>query len=329
MATSNRKPARPDSRDEWTDQDWMVHSINIHGIFFERWCRKTIQDAQVWTIRSVNYPVEFPPPNGPWRGQQSTLDIRAELQRANRRLTLLIECKKNDPRFVNWIFFPKYPSIAKHPLVLSYLDNVPHPRELGQWDVQGGLTERVWTGPLADEARETRGDYRRHESDDKTMTSNKAISDAAEQVALATQAIATEEAKFSRTLGTHPSRPPMPWAMHFFLPVIVTSARLYTCDFDPAHVDPATGEIPHDKATLKPQPQVLYEYPLPPKLQGVPVDLGSALLDGGGSLESFVRKHILVVHSGELAITLRWLSEAADVFFGGPPGAPASGGTGA
>ena len=40
--------------------------------------------------------------------KQALLDIRAELKKDDRVLTLLVECKKNNPELVNWVFFPKF-----------------------------------------------------------------------------------------------------------------------------------------------------------------------------------------------------------------------------
>src|SRR4051794_19913157 len=90
-----------------TEDEWIIHSINIHGVFFERWCQKKISATFPWRVKSTNYPVEYPPPNGPLRGKESALDIRAEIQLGDLLLTLTIECKKNNPDFVKWIFFLK------------------------------------------------------------------------------------------------------------------------------------------------------------------------------------------------------------------------------
>lgn len=90
-----------------TEHDWTVHSINIHGLFFERWCQQAVAEAEGRTLDAANYPVEFPPPNGPWRGRESALDIRASRGESDNRLCLLIECKKSNQEFVHWVFFPK------------------------------------------------------------------------------------------------------------------------------------------------------------------------------------------------------------------------------
>jgi hypothetical protein len=87
----------------------------------------------------------------------------------------------------------------------------------------------------------------------------------------------------------------MPYRKQRLLPMIVTTARIYSCDFDPADVDPRTGEIPYDRVSIEELPHVLYEYPLPRSLQRSPADLAATILSN--SMEIFVRMHILVVHS--------------------------------
>ena len=52
-----------------SQEDWTVHALNIHGVFFERRCAEVVASVPDWKVVSTNYPVEYPPPNGPWRGK--------------------------------------------------------------------------------------------------------------------------------------------------------------------------------------------------------------------------------------------------------------------
>src|SRR5207249_7851953 len=61
-----------------SDHDWTVHSINIHGVFFERWCQKVVSETPGWSLDSTNYPVEFPSPNGPLASLSSGLGHETE-----------------------------------------------------------------------------------------------------------------------------------------------------------------------------------------------------------------------------------------------------------
>lgn len=307
-------PSDPTSEHEWT-----IHAINIHGVFFQRWCEKVIAGTKAWKVKSTEYPVEFPPPSGPWRGKESALDIRAELRREERVLTLLFECKKNNPEFVNWIFFPKDSGDTAGALAVSYIENVRRPAPAAGWDVIHRSQPLGSNFIVADEARETRASYLQYRKGDKTKTSNAAISDAAYQITLATQAITREEVEFSQTLGSANAGQPLHWERHVIIPTIVTSAHLFTCSFDPLEVVPQTGELPYDRAVLQEHPFLFFKYPMPRHLQFRAQD-PLAMLIGGGQ-EQLVRKHILVVHSENLNELLDLFETHADAFFGVPTAA--------
>jgi hypothetical protein len=36
-----------------SDDEWAIHSINIHGVFFERWCQHAIAETGVVRSRGV------------------------------------------------------------------------------------------------------------------------------------------------------------------------------------------------------------------------------------------------------------------------------------
>jgi hypothetical protein len=238
------------------------------------------------------------------RSQESTLDIRAEKDFADNRITLLIECKKNNPEFINWVFFSKYPYPVHNPFVVSRLKNMPSEAPRPGWSVDCSLIQRAITFSITSEARETRGDYSGHKNNSsKTKTSNASITEAAHQIALATQAIMDEDFVFGTTLGSIEVPPQMPWRTQFLIPLIVTTARLYICEFKPSDVDPQTGQIEHSKAQLVECSELVYEYPLPRHLQARVGNVDAALKNG--SIEKFMRMHIIIVHSGHFKEFLR------------------------
>ena len=292
------------------NEDWTTHVLNIHGTFFERRCQQVIARAKEWRIQSTNYPVEFPATG---HGKASNLDIWAERYLAKYALQLLVECKKNNPEYVDWIFFPTSPHrpIKTTVWVLEsrfvtfrtqgnnpYIP-FPHLQEL--------RTDLV----IADEARETKGNYLSRIKKDQqlTRTSNTAITEAATQIALATQAILYQEEQtlkkyFQRNPVNHPvSLPPV------FLPVIVTTANLFTCDFQDVDVDLATGEIPFEKVVLQSHSCLLYDYPVPHALQRDPEEMGMQY--SRESLEEQARMSIIVVQSASFPTLLARLSSFA------------------
>ncbi len=292
-----------------SEHDWTVHAINIHGVFFERWCQKVVSETPGWSLDSTNYPVEFPPPNGPIRGKESTLDIRASSREGDSVTVLPVECKKNNPDFINWIFFKKFRP-PRDLFNISQVENTPRDPPTVGWSTSSSIrtVQAVSSLPLGDEGRETRGTYSAYSAKDKTKTSNAAIQDAAYQVALATQAIAQEDSSVSERLGMRGTIP-MPWRIKVYLPTIVTTAKLFVCDFDPGNVDPASGEVPFGKTTLTEVPQLIFEYTLPRHLQFGPAELGQAY--GEGLVDMFTRMHVMVIQSNHFPTVLKAITRGS------------------
>ncbi len=209
-----------------------------------------------------------------YRNQETALDIRADAKVNGRDTALLIECKKNNPDFTQWIFFPKrveqgfflIPAVS--PGDGKYLERVPLSQDL----------------KIVDAGRETKASYS-SKSDDrqKTKTSNSAISDAARQISITTHSLWTSEQAASHRKYPH----------SFILPVIVTTANLFICEFESKEINILTGEIPFDQAKLFPVERLVYEYAMPASLQ-VEFQSGPAQ---GLRVDCLTRQHIIVMNS--------------------------------
>lgn len=289
-----------------TEHEHIVHALNIHGTFFERWCQYAISQIPEWHIQQVNYPVEFPPRNGPFLGEASALDIWAELSKQDTILTLPIECKKHNPELANWIFFrhrhEQQFQNGGTPSV-TIIENIPRQAPNTGWDIRIG--KQNWSAisyTCADEARETRSSYLDYKRAAKnlnqlTKTTKNSIDEACQQIALATQALVNDEYAYNNA-RRNKENASLPFKTQLFLPTIVTTAKLFFCSFDAADVDVVTGEIPYDKVTIKEHPYLLYEYPLPRFLQHSPQDLAS--VRASSAWNSFIRMDILVINSNAL-----------------------------
>lgn len=282
-----------------TNEEWAIHSLNIQGTFFERWCQEEVKKSR-WDIISTNYPVEFPPHNGPFVGGQSTLDIYAQLERSTALLTLLIECKKNNPEYIDWVFFPHNNAEHTRYFTSSLIVKSPTQDTNKTWDTAGMLSPMVsleWV-PTSD-AWETRGKYLNYKKGDKTKTSNTAITQAAHQVALAARAIFHRELSTAEKLSAKETGMPPNQAHQIIIPTIVTTAKLFLCNFRSEDINKETGEIPFSKARLEEQPYLLYEYPLPVPFHTSPADEVSVL--NTGNKDFGTRMDILVVNSSHLS----------------------------
>jgi hypothetical protein len=298
-----------------TEHEHIVHALNIHGTFFERWCQHIVAQTPGWNIKHANYPVEFPTRKGSSLGETSALDIWAEFKAKDTILSLPIECKKHNPELSNWIFFGhRQTAQFRHggsPFITD-IENIPRQAPNTGWDVQ--LTKKGWNAVIhvcTDEARETRGSYSEYKRAGKkldllTKTANNAINEACQQVALATQTIINDERVRSTTLSQQNPPLPLPYSRQIFLPAIVTTARLFYCNFNAANVNVATGEIPYDKVSITEHPYLLYEYPLPRFLQHAPKDVASVFAINGW--ERFIRLDILVINSSALSDILSQLA---------------------
>lgn len=283
----------PNTQDEWT-----IHALNIHGVFFERACVNLIGNASNWHVISTNYPVEFPPPNGPLRGKESSLDIWTRREDESHVVDVFIECKKANPDFVNWIFFKRIATPDPSQPGIVQIDVVQSEGANPSWSTSTMITDISTSISVATDAREVRGDYVNYKKNKKTKTSNASIQDAAYQVALASRALISEESRLLKYAQKLSEQTAPPWRRKFYVPVICTTAQLYIAEFVPDAVNPKSGEIDLDQATLSPTSNILYEFPLPKHLQLEPTD--QLIGHYSGKSDAFTRMYIFVVQSESL-----------------------------
>jgi hypothetical protein len=179
-----------------TDDEWTTHVLNIHGTFFQQWCMDTVKQSPPWVLKASDYPVAYPPLPHRLESKESALDVMAQFQAGDKFITLLIECKKNNPDLSRWIFFPL--DSAANDQAMKYR----------QFNMLGGDGTHIWRsqsslasfatirGRLCADPREVKAKYQGQQTNtNTTKTSNAAIGEAARQIALATQAIVAEEDK--------------------------------------------------------------------------------------------------------------------------------------
>jgi hypothetical protein len=131
----------------------------------------------------------------------------------------------------------------------------------------------------------------------KTKTANASIMDGSYQVALATQSIFSNVWKDARDL-TYSPRPSVPWKHHVFLPMIVTTAELFSCRFEATEISDSTGEIPLKKVAIEEIPYLIYEFPLSKHLQAETPHRFSLLTDT--QRDELTRLNIVIVNSRSL-----------------------------
>src|SRR6266567_3417737 len=306
---SQRNPA--------TEQEWMTQVLNIHGTPFEHLCEHHLRQAPDWAFRSSRYPVEFPPSYTPQASltKNGELDLWGSCLPPGLKIELLVECKKNNPDYTDWVFFPaRYPTTIPSLRTLGYRSS----QEVGGHWAPYRETVYLVTPPdiaITDDGRETKGNYQakwqpkenqKQPPKDFTRTSNAAITDAAYQIARATQALLLQERRNQEALAKEKVQP-MPSWHHVFLPLIVTTANLWTCQFPAEKVDNITGEIPLSEVHYQIHSYLFFTYALPPILQFHPGD-DRFEYRSDAKWEELARFSILVVQSAAFPELLTHLS---------------------
>lgn len=293
-------------REPSSEEDWITRALNIQGTFFERKCVRVIEETSGWSVISTNFPVEYPKSNSIRTGNESSLDIWARRITSDKEvLEIFIECKKANPDFVKWVFFPKNLNnrSANDPLRCLCQDRVVEGESSMAQRYRPAMCDIYSFSPdcklfVASDAREVRGEYASHNNPkDKTKTSNTAIYGASSQISLATQCLIDLDQTCLDSIARAGESAAVDWKRKLYIPMVVTTANLFRLDFPIESVDILSGEIPLDDATLSPIESVIYEYPVPRVLQFQP---GTSLQDVAG-YEVLSRMHILIVHANHLS----------------------------
>jgi hypothetical protein len=307
-----------------TEEEWRTHVLNIHGPPFEHLCQYHLRQSPDWIFKSSRYPVEFPPSYTPQVSQtkNSELDLWGTCSSPGLKIELLVECKKNNREYTDWIFFPAWYPTPPSLRTLEY-NNIPQnrisPRTGDSYWESNPKTLYLATPPniaITDDGRETKGNYQtssqqrqngRQLPRDFTKTSNAAITDAAYQIALATQALLHQERRNQEASAAGKVQPIPNW-LHVFLPLVVTTANLWTCQFPAEKVDIVTGEIPFSEVQYQQHPYLFFTYALPPILQFHPAENRSEYRTDE-RWEQLARFSILVVQSAAFPDLLTHLSK--------------------
>jgi hypothetical protein len=307
---TNQKSDSPETDDEWT-----IHSLNIHGVLLQFKIAEIIATYnRRLSLLHTEYPVEI---SSEGKFSESRIDVLGVLfHRYNAaNIYLIIECKKCNPEFVDWVFFPRIQKIITKTGFdeITILRNRFVYQEANKkfYAVNDFVKKRTSLFELAGDCRETRGNYDSVKNNIKTKTSNSAISEASYQVTLGTHGFAQEQIKpfLSKPLSELPETLSK---QSFYFPIIVTTANLYKINFELSDINLSNGEIGFDKATLEEKDFIIYEYPISPYLQTgtikslVPYKIGSDLS---------MRRHVLIVNSKKFTSALDLLIAKDEHFF--------------
>lgn len=83
----------------------------------------------------------------------------------------------------------------------------------------------------------------------------------------------------------------------WIIPMVVTTASILLCHFDPRHVSLETGELDWAQVTYESADGVALAYPLPVHLQMKPLE---PIRLRSEDIDTFVKKHIFIVRGAGL-----------------------------
>jgi hypothetical protein len=274
-----------------------THALNVEGVFFQRRVADIFRRAG-WTVAAEEYPVSFPPGQWPTVGKEGRLDIRVERRFQERRIVLAVECKKADPGYKEWVFFPKGPdeSIKSAQIIRKEKgDAAASATGHGKWEITTAIVE-LGTGQTCQDARELKAE---HGKTNFWKSATERIEKACYQAAQATQALVSEIGRRQGLLLNHQMEPEI---TTFVVPMVVTTANILLCHFDAKHVSLRTGEIDSTHVSYEAVDSIMLEYPLPVHLQMMPLEPIKLPPENVGT---FAKKHILIITGSGLEVFLQ------------------------
>ncbi|MCK9573675.1 MAG: hypothetical protein M0R20_04700 [Candidatus Omnitrophica bacterium] len=244
------------------DKSKITDCFNETGFPFQQWCLETIRnfskDHGGWGYKAISeWPFTCPPSNGPLLGVHSTADIvaiRGVTGAADTLLFLVIECKRANANIKNWVFMSdKYDN--KPLFIFSKVDD----------DLkEAAYTTRRLTFPGLNYTTEN-FDYCNNvieaKNDFSSLNRNQEerVYKAIRQANQGIFALENKKPRYIENLTT--GLPSDVFKYFVFLPVVVTTANLYTTDFDYKNV--TEGNILKENINYTEKKWITYEFPLP------------------------------------------------------------------
>jgi hypothetical protein len=221
----------------------LFNALNEQGYIFQEACKYALEKNEQrigWEVRAYEYPVSLV-------GQDTRVDIvlRSKTQ-SSPELYALVECKRADPSYIYWVFgTPHFGDALCSTLGLECRETrSDQPYQVNR------LLERLHFQFVTDSA--INWQEAKRGSGGRTSTSQN-IENAFIQVLKGIGGFAQEHLDQrikSRALFKT-----------FFIPVVVTTAKLYTAYYETKNIDLSTGRISKDKVLFGPQGQPAEEDP--------------------------------------------------------------------
>jgi hypothetical protein len=222
--------------------------LNSHGYPFHESVIRVISKVRtrsLWVPWVPEFPVQV-------NGQHTRIDLVLTNQKNN--IYLVCECKRSNPAVANWCFakscfFPNA-SLAQH-CYMDALQRQPHEGGL----ISSYVRQLTTSDRLFQVAVEVRGGV----TGDDSVKGRGQIEEAATQVCRGLNGLI--DSLYQRGL------PRLGAGNIFFLPVVITTSKLWATDTDISLTSTETGEIEDASVSVNPMKWLWYQYPQSPGLK--------------------------------------------------------------
>ena len=279
--------------------------LNREGFFFQKYCVQKLKEAG-WVIDFEEYPIS----------ENETFDIKANLVLFETALNIaVVECKRQDPTRKYWIFYKRDLGTPKSQpfLIQTHQLFTSRPKFLWKSKVLRGVLEGLNESKLGYPACHTIG-VEVFKDGNSWKTNSQVIHKASIVVAKGVNHLFDSEAERLynnirvglKRLEKDKKKHGWPYFLGgTIIPVIITSAPLFSVVFDPSEMDPKTFKISHNKLDHKVKNWLVYEFPLPSELRYHSKDVFT--LTGENR---YAKMHIFIVNGRHVTQFFRCLSES-------------------
>ncbi len=244
--------------------DRALEIVNETGFPFQHQCADAIAGYQDFAV-SMEVPYTYPQTNGPLlgvHGQADLIAVAPALTEPDALMVFVVECKRANDKIKNWLLMTNPVQAPRWPTLFTSLDPESPPQLMSvnraiNWPELGYETGAAFDYCI--NGVEVNSDFRalNRNSEDKLYRPLQQVAHAAMAIGAMYPKI-IEGIDYFRTFE-RPER--------IYLPVVLTTARLYKIGFTPELVH--DGAIPTDDFELgEPQKWLTYEFPLADYLGG-------------------------------------------------------------
>jgi len=236
----------------------VTDTLNKEGYFFQKYCAEKIKEAG-WIIDFEEYPIS----------DDKTFDIKANLICHETALKIaVVECKRQDPMRKKWIFYRREPVGSKSEPFLIQV----HHLHTANGTILRGVSELLAESKLGFPSCHTIGLELLLNKKKRLETNPEVVHSACLTVAKGIKHLFDSEAERLynnmklglKRLESYKKKYGWPYFLGVTLiPVVVTSAPLFSLAFDPNEMDSETFKVPHNEEHYKEEKWLVYEFPLP------------------------------------------------------------------